>query len=373
MKHYKRIISLTLAAFFIFSMLLLSGCSKSQDVKFDGAADEGNTYDETQIGGADSATDIYVGEADKAAVHEAAGNAKLTGLDIELHTPDNAKIIRTSYISMESTNFDETLKALSAKADSLGGYVENYQVSSTSYNTDSGRYSTLTVRVPADQFSAFTNAVGEYGNITSNEMNTEDITSQYTDVEARLTTLKTQETRLLELLAKAENVADMVTIEQRLSDVRYEIESLESLKKGYDERITYSTVHLNITEVTTLSVVNGVPKSFGEQLGQTLRSSFVNFGEFLKDALIGFVYALPYLLILAAIVVIILLAARRSSKKKRKAYPGMVQNHVYPVQNQSQDLKNQNLNSPASPNRTDLPHAPEQDKQGKKDDTNESK
>lgn len=65
--------------------------------------------------------------------------------------------------------------------------------------------------------------------------------------------LETEQERLLALLEKAENVEDIITIENRLSDVRYELENYESQIRLLDNQIDYSTVYVDISEVSRVT------------------------------------------------------------------------------------------------------------------------
>ena len=87
------------------------------------------------------------------------------------------------------------------------------------------------------------------GNVTSISRYAENVTSQYTDYEARLSSLRTQEERLLSMLEKSEDVESLIALEQRLADVRYELESIERNLKNLDLPISYSTITLNLQEV----------------------------------------------------------------------------------------------------------------------------
>ena len=78
---------------------------------------------------------------------------------------------------------------------------------------------------------------------------TENVTSQYYDTQARLTAYQTQEARLLEMMEKAETVEDIITIEEKLTDLRYRIESLQSTLKNWDRQVSYSTISLDVEEV----------------------------------------------------------------------------------------------------------------------------
>ena len=95
----------------------------------------------------------------------------------------------------------------------------------------------MTARIPAKRLDEFVQRVGEQSNITNKEERVEDVTLQYVDLESRKKALATEQDRLLELLEKAESVEDIISIEARLSDVRYELESMESQLRTLNNQI----------------------------------------------------------------------------------------------------------------------------------------
>lgn len=82
------------------------------------------------------------------------------------------------------------------------------------------------IRIPADKLNEFVDIVGELGNVTQENESVEDVTLQYVDVESHKKALETEQARLMELLSTAENMEDLLSIESKLSDIRYEIEKL---------------------------------------------------------------------------------------------------------------------------------------------------
>ncbi len=102
-----------------------------------------------------------------------------------------------------------------------------------------------------DKFRSVMDGLSELGNVPYSSINADNITEQYTDVQARLTSCQAEETRLLELLDKADTVDEMLQIESYLSDVRYEIESYTAQIKNWDSRISYSTVSLTFRRSVT--------------------------------------------------------------------------------------------------------------------------
>mgnify|MGYP002226154573 CR=1 FL=1 len=81
------------------------------------------------------------------------------------------------------------------------------------------------------------------------------MTLTYVDLQSHRDALQTEQERLLQLLEQAESIEDIITIEQRLSDVRYQLESMESQLRSYDNQVDYSTVYLYIDEVEVYTPV----------------------------------------------------------------------------------------------------------------------
>ena len=104
----------------------------------------------------------------------------------------------------------------------------------------------LTVRIPADRFDDFINALrSSSGSVVNVSVYSDNITKQYNDTVIEIEALNTQHQRLLQLLEKAETVEDIMTIESELTNVRYELESQESRLRVMDNQIDYSTIYLS--------------------------------------------------------------------------------------------------------------------------------
>ena len=133
-------------------------------------------------------------------------------------TVDSAKIIYTANLTLESKDYEAARSALDSALAEAGGYLES---SSESSYTGSSRTLSLTIRVPQDNYASFLEAAAQAGNLVDKSEQVQDITTQYMDIEARLSNLTAQRTRLQELQASAENLADLLEIESSLSDVQY--------------------------------------------------------------------------------------------------------------------------------------------------------
>lgn len=252
----------------------------------------------------------------------AAGDAE-NGVNIPAPMPE--KIIYTANLQMETTNFDETVAAFEASIVEYGGYTMYSDVSGdTSYGADGSvrvvnRYASYTVSIPADKLASFLAETGELGNVTSSNKSAENVTTRYTDFETRKNSLLTEETRLLELLERAEDVDSLIALENRLSDVRYQIESIQSNLNDLDRRLAYSTVYLYLQEVRGYTSTASVTRSFGDRMRDAFGSGWDNFVDGLEDFAVGMAEAIIPLALLVIVMIVIIVIVRKKTKKNRAA------------------------------------------------------
>lgn len=234
----------------------------------------------------------------------------------DAQTISERKLIRNVNLDLETREFDALTKAISDAVTSFGGYIEQSDVSGTSLTYSgnrSQRYSNITARIPSDHLDAFLTEVSNQGNVTYKNESIQDVTLQYTDISSRKKTLQLEQTRLWELLEKAESVDAVIALESRLSEVRYQIESLESQLRTLDNQIVYSTVSISIQEVQVLTstdpdrITTRIQKGLSRSIYQ-LQTSFVNF-------VVWFVSSLPILVVAVVLILLALLIFRVLRKK----------------------------------------------------------
>ncbi len=247
----------------------------------------------------------------------AAGTPEYTG----------AKKIYTGYADIETLDFEKTMSDLQQLIKSSGGYVESSSETGGDYNSMYNgrtvyRTASYTLRIPVEKFDeVYSNDLKKLGNVVNNNSGSQDITLRYTDSESRLKTYRTEEERLLDMLSKATTVEDMLAIETRLSDIRYQIETLTSQIKVWDSQVSYSTLSLSIREVALYTKDSASTVSYGEQLKQTFSHSLYSLGRFFMGLFKFLVAVFPALVVLAVIAVIVLSIVRASNRKKKAKLP----------------------------------------------------
>ena len=228
--------------------------------------------------------------------------------------PQNQKLIRTLYLDAETEDMDPLLQTINQQITDLGGYIEAQEISNDSLVRTKYRFANLTIRIPAENLDRFVSHVSDHANITSNRETTEDITLRYVAVESRITALQTEQTRLLELLAKAETMNDLLLIESRLTDVRAELEQVTSQLRVMDNQVNYGTIHLTLTQVEQYTQPE--PETFWQKVGTGFVKSLKGLGNLLLGLVYLLIVALPYLVIPAAILAVLLIINKRRKKKK---------------------------------------------------------
>ena len=244
---------------------------------------------------------------------------------VEAQVENGRKLIRTVSLSLETKEFDSVLTNLSTKTTELGGYIETSSVNGNSYSHHSTRYASYVIRIPADKLNEFVEVVSELGNVTQKNESVEDVTLRYIDVESHKKALETEQERLLELLSKAENMEEILTIESKLSDIRYEIENYESQLKTMDNQIDYSTVSVYVDEVER--VTDTGEKGFFEEIKERFGNSLYVVARGIRGLVIGILGSLPILIVCGGVIAVVVIVVRKILKKRNMRKEDRTQNN----------------------------------------------
>jgi len=214
---------------------------------------------------------------------------------------DKRMIIRTGTMSIENDSFDETELKAKEIAKNLGGFITN---STAQVNQSGKKQGTLTIRVQADKYDALLAELAKTGKVMSQNITGRDVTEEYVDAEARLKTQRELETRLLQLLAeKTANLTAVVEVEQKLANVRENIEKTEGRMRMLKDQASFSTITLSIYEPAILNTSSG---GFFYELERSFEKGLTGFTKVLAG-IITFVIAMaPILAILGFIVYIVI-------------------------------------------------------------------
>lgn len=292
-------------------VLCLSACSSKSATMAQNAASDYGVAMPAEINDSVSADSQYENETGEKSVTSLASE---TGGGQML--PAGRKLIRNISMNVETNEFETLLSNLQSKITQLGGYVEQSDMSGSRQDrmgSPSPRFANMTVRVPVNQIDSFIDTVETKGNVTNKSESTQDVTLQYSDLESRKKSLEIEQEKLWEFLEKAESIDTVITLQQRLSEIRYQLESMESQLKLYDNQVDYSTVSLSITEVTTFTPI--APESAGTRISNGFTSNLKLFKNVVLSLTIGIITTIPFWFPIAAVVSAIIFFRRRRKKK----------------------------------------------------------
>ena len=253
--------------------------------------------------------------------------------------PVERKLIRNVSMNLETREFDALTKSISDAVTFFGGYIEQADVSGNSLywsGERSSRYSNITARIPENKLDAFLTDVSGQGNVTYKNESVQDVTLQYTDITSRKKTLQMEQDRLWELLEKAESIDAVIALEARLSEVRYQLESIESQLRTLDNQIVYSTVYLSIQEVQVLTSTD--PDTIPVRIQKGLSRSFNTLKISSVDFLVWFISSLPILAVFAVLVFIAVIILKKPLKRRKtRKQKGMDKTEATNVQTESKE------------------------------------
>ena len=233
------------------------------------------------------------------------------------------KIIQNADFSLETLNYDQTVADIETLVEMSGGYIESSQTTGSGATGDyyRARWASFTVRVPAEGLQDFGDALSECGSVTSSYYYTEEVTDYYYDTEAHLRSLELQEERLLEILSKAEQLSEVIELENSLANVRYQIESLQGTLRRLDSQVALSTVNISVQEVYEYSPEQGVPKGLGERIANEFSRSMASMRRTAENIIVFVAGNIVGLVLLAAVVAGVIVLIRRRLRKKRAQQP----------------------------------------------------
>jgi len=255
-----------------------------------------------------------------------AGNGMSDGSNAEEVEADTSselnteKIIYSAEATIETTDFSNVIEAIQKMVREKEGFIESSSINDNNYYSKSRGYQNtrsayFTIRIPGNRFTEVMNGLETFGNVPYSYTYTQNVTSQYYDVQARADAYKAQEKRLIELLEKAESVEDIIVIEDKLSEVRYSIDRLQSNLNDYDRKIAYSTINLSVNEVVEYTPTEPVKRTFGEKLGSAIKNGFTGALEFMEALTLWLAEAIPTLILVGLILTGVVFGAKKIFRK----------------------------------------------------------
>ena len=289
----------------------------------DGINQDTDSYDDTNMNESDISDENASDEVTD--VNEASDVNEVTDSDNSDQTEAQAsrkqKLVYTCEMTMETLEFDQTIQSIKESIDKYDGIIEQEnQSDSNSYWYRSGSSygslsSSLVIRIPTENYLSFLDELDGNGKITYKNMQVENITKHYSEVQTTIQSLQTQEKRLLQMMEDAESIDDMIKVESRLTEVQNELAQYKNTLADLDTDVAYSTINLSVNEVKVYEVSE---PNFLQRLSSTIEESKDLFLSFLEHALYVIILFGPILLFILIVVIIVHKIYRKIRPAKKK-------------------------------------------------------
>lgn len=330
-----RLLGIAVPAFWLAAAVGLAGCGGAgmtstvpREIMTEAAYD---TYEnaapaEEAMAGGDRGSGVYFGEAAKSGEWTDEDSAAEEAVADSAELPTGRKLIRTVDMHVETDGFDDLLSRITDRIRELGGYVETSDISgrrASFQNEPAPRNAFLTARIPSAKLDLFITSVEEQGNVVNKSENAQDVTLQYSDLESRKKSLSIEQDRIWALLEKADTLEAVIALEERLSEIRYQLESMESQLRLYDNQVDYSTLTIRIQEVTTFTPT--APESLGQRIGTSFSKNMRSVSQFFTTLFVVLISGIPiWGPILMILLLILFLIRRRRRRMGKDSYCGSI-------------------------------------------------
>lgn len=297
----------------------LTGCGSSES--YDYAQSITSNKEAGNVVMDEAYEDVNWGEAEEGGMFQDGSSSGSSPSSSPNVSVTERKLIKTVGLEVETKEYDTFMEQISKHISSYGGYIESSDSNNGSrYSSrQSARYANMTIRIPQGKLDDFLGEVTGICNVVRRNDSVNDVTLNYVDTESRRDALKVEQDRLLELLAQAQNLDEILIIEDRLTDVRYELQSSERQLRSMDDKVTYSTIQLSVSEVAELTELEPVAeKSDWEKITEGFMENLKDVYRGFLDFIVWFLSSLPKLIVWA-IVIVIVVCIVKGRKKKRAA------------------------------------------------------
>jgi hypothetical protein len=299
--------SRTIAVLGVALLIVLAGCSGGMSGG-DSAAPSGS--ERAGGGGGDAGAPAGGGAAEEPDRQQQADSVAETGAD------QQRLVIQTGKMTLRVESYQEARTSLTSMARDRGGYVSDsservHRRENTTWTTGQ-----VVLRVPSDEFSAAFEEAKSEGEVESSSTDSEDVTDQLVDIEARLENLRTERDRLRTLYEEANETEDVLRVSRELSDVQEEIERLEARQRQLESQVQFSTITVQITEQPPEPQPRPGPDGWWETgVITAFLTSVSGVLTVIRALIVGTAYVAPYVLTFATPVFLVAALAIRRLKR----------------------------------------------------------
>ena len=206
-------------------------------------------------------------------------------------------IVKTATLTVRAKKVEETERLAASTAKQFGGMVVGSDGTMLASATPSV---TLLIRIPQARFAEAIPAFEALGQRLEKSIHADDVASQLMDTSARIKSLLMEEQSLNQLIGQARRLSDMITLRDRLTQIRSEIESLSASQRNLQNQVAYSTLALNLVQNPPTEATAGDPGWFNVAFSNAVQSAG-EMGRGILVMLINVAVFLPFWAVPAAV------------------------------------------------------------------------
>lgn len=226
------------------------------------------------------------------------------------------KLVYSCSMDMETKSYDSSYLALKGLIEKHGGIIENERFSDSNSYLDDYRRSgmgiqrrvIMTIRIPSNNYYSFLSETADCDvHVTSKNSSVENITQTYYDTQTSLEGLKIQLARLKSMLESTYDIKDLITLNDRISQLEIEIAQKQTTIRRMDTDVAYSYVNIELSEVAEYTEIDEPIKTntFFDRLKNQIDNTWKGFLSFCEWLLFTVIGLIPTIIILGIIFIII--------------------------------------------------------------------
>jgi hypothetical protein len=252
------------------------------DAAFAGAGESRSENDGELRGRAQPTAEATSAASEGASAAPAAGESEQSGQEILPSAASlDRKIVSTAILTVEADAVSARYQDVATIAAGAGGYV-----SDSSFGREGDQETaSVTVRVPVESYQDVLRQLRGMGNVVGESSSANDVTEEFTDLEARLRNLRATETQYLEFLGQAQNLEETLMMQDRINQVRGEIEQVQGRMLLLEQTTALATITVHLQPPPVVAEVVPPEEPKGERsLAASAEEAFDASVEFLEDA-----------------------------------------------------------------------------------------
>jgi Domain of unknown function (DUF4349) len=210
--------------------------------------------------------------------------------------PQKPQLIKTAYVSLKLDSIDQALIKIRELSQSKGGDIYSFQDNQSADRGDH-RKANLVVKVPVASLDQVLASIAKLGKVQNQKLESNDVTQQIVDSDARLKNLRQQEDQTRKIMERAGSINDTLRVSQSLAGIREQIEQIDAQVKNMRQQVAYSTINLELEE---LQAANPSGDPFGLRVQETWKNSTGTAGSLATGIMLTVLWLLPFTPLFAA-------------------------------------------------------------------------